>query len=364
MIYGIISDTHNHAFSAFSTTLADGVNSRLQTTLDETWRAAQEIKKAGGSVLIHAGDLFHVRGNIAPSVLNPTVALYQRIASDLDMSVYILSGNHDLEGKESAWINSSVSPMAFYDGDGYGSIKAISEPFFMRVDGGLGIAMIPWQPTVSKLLDEMQAMIDTITTAGYKHHDYDLIIHAPVDDVIIGIPSHGLTADMLAEFGFRRVFVGHYHNHKDFGNGVYSVGALTHQTWNDVGSKAGFLTVTDETVKYNASHAPSFVDVDPDWPIEDVPLHVDGHFVRARIVASTPREIDDLRNFLVSSGAAGVVIMPTKKAAATARTGSTIKTGASLETSVNEFIKTKGYRYEKEIGIQALDVLSQVGELS
>ena len=48
----------------------------------------------------------------------------------------------------------------------------------------------------------------------------------------------------LAKLGFRRVFAGHYHHHCSFEDGkVWSIGATTHQTASDIGTKAGFLLV-------------------------------------------------------------------------------------------------------------------------
>src|SRR5471030_1191680 len=106
--YGLISDSHNHPWSQFAETTSLGVNTRLQIILDETYRAAQTLKAVGGKTLIHAGDLFHVRGKIAPSVLNPTKDLYKRLV-DEGFDIIILAGNHDLEGKESTRTGSAVT---------------------------------------------------------------------------------------------------------------------------------------------------------------------------------------------------------------------------------------------------------------
>jgi len=106
-IEGLISDTHNHNWSVFSSTLPTGVNSRLQHILDETWRAAVTVKERGGDTIIHTGDIFHVRGSVAPSVLNPTVELYGRIYNDLGLNIYLLAGNHDLEGNNSSTLGNA-----------------------------------------------------------------------------------------------------------------------------------------------------------------------------------------------------------------------------------------------------------------
>src|ERR1700710_1513552 len=99
--YGLISDTHCHGWAAFSKTGDDLVNSRLTTILDEIERCAVEVSKAGGDTIYHGGDLFHVRGSIEPSVLNPTRARFELIYKTYGVKFRLLPGNHDLEFKHS-----------------------------------------------------------------------------------------------------------------------------------------------------------------------------------------------------------------------------------------------------------------------
>ena len=91
-MYGIISDTHCHNWSTFATVGVDGVNTRLSIILKEIKRAAEEVKKAGGKRLFHAGDLFHVRGSVAPSVLNPTLKYFEQII-EMGVEPVIICGN-------------------------------------------------------------------------------------------------------------------------------------------------------------------------------------------------------------------------------------------------------------------------------
>lgn len=345
--YGIISDTHNHAWSAFATTLPSGVNSRLQWTLDETTRAAQEVLLAGGRHLYHGGDLFHVRGNLAPSVLNPTLDCYKSIVK-MGITPVLNAGNHDLEGKEAARVSSAITAM-----EGVGCV-VINKPYLDYRRALSDVAVFPWIPNIT----ELKAAIENIDPAD--RGTCDLLLHAPIDGVIKGLPDHGLSDTYLAGLGFKRVFSGHYHNNKDFGNGVWSIGALTHQSWSDVGSKAGFLIVTDAGVKWHCTHAPRFVEVDASMDADEIAMAVDGNFAKVTINSSKTGDVDAMRQFLLDSGAQGVIVLAEKIAAGVSRVGATYKAGTSLDVSINDFIKAQSYKRVPELSILCADILSRV----
>lgn len=345
--YGIISDTHHHAWSAFSTTLPSGVNSRLQEILDETLRCAMEVGKAGGDTLVHAGDLFHVRGSVAPSVLNPTLALYKKL-NEMGFKVIINAGNHDLEGRDANDLGSAITSLKEV------GCTVVNEP---TVFEKIGLMLVPY---IGKVAD-LKAQLDKATTRDVSN--FDLILHAGIDGVIKGLPNHGLDADYLAKLGFRRVFSGHYHHHKELvRHKVWSIGALTHQTWGDIGTKAGFLVVYPEgQVRYSASHAPSFVEIDATVNPDDIPLIIDGNYVRAKVFSSKTKDIEELRTFLLNSGAKGVTII-SQPATGHTRVGSTIKAGASLEASVSDYIKGGSFGRAAELTALCGDILKEARE--
>lgn len=350
--YGIISDTHHHNWSAFATTNADGINSRLQTLLEETTRCANEVQKAGGDTIFHTGDLFHVRGSIAPSVLNPTLDCYRAILRK-GIKIVILAGNHDLEGADSNRVGSAITSL-----EGIGC-TVINTPQAGLSYAGDRVIMVPWIKTVAGL---KQAIEDAAAADPKGVSDVDLMIHAPIDGVIPGLPDHGLDAAWLASKGFRRVFSGHYHHHKDFGNGVYSVGALAHHTWSDVNSKAGFLVVTDSEVRWFKSRAPAFVEVTAETDPHDIPLIADGNYVRAKINSTKQKDIEDLRAFLTDAGAVGVTILAQKDLSPGAREGTVeaIKAGETLEASVTAFIKAQTtFASQPELSTLCLDILNE-----
>ncbi len=348
--FGIISDTHNHSWSSFATTLPTGVNSRLQATLDETNRAADAVFRAGGDTLVHAGDLFHVRGSVAPSVLNPTLATYKTLV-DAGMKIIINAGNHDLEGREANDIGSAITALREV------GCMIVNKPMVMPA---LNLALVPYIGKVADLKAVLSSMQDEMDAPNCN-----LIIHAGIDGVIKGLPDHGLDAEYLNKLKFVRTFAGHYHHHKKLAERVWSVGALTHQTWSDIGSKAGFLVVSDakDGVKWFASHAPSFIEIDGSTMPEDIPLLVDGNYVRAKIFSSKPSEIEDLRKFLTDAGALGVTIVSQPKTGVT-RTASTVKAGASLEVSVSDYINASEFGRKPDLAALCDDLLVAAREVA
>lgn len=345
MNYLLMSDIHFHSWTTFATTNGNGVNSRLQITMREVLRAAEVHEAQGGDkVLVIAGDVFHTRGAVKTSVLNPVIDLFREIKEELGYDIHILSGNHDLESKDSERISSAVTALEPF-------ARVYSNPL---KNNEIGIAFVPWFANVKDLKECLESI-------DFKERiDYDLIIHAPVDDVIIGLPSHNLDVAYLSGLGFKRVFSGHYHHHKDLTGDVYSIGATTHQTFGDIDSKAGFLSVGEdiEEVVFHASHAPKFVDINLD-NFDDAELLVDGNYVRCRIEIAKESEVSALRQQFEEWGAVGVVINQIKTSTVTEREGKAVTIKAtSLESSISSYVKSKGYN--DNIERFCLDILSEV----
>lgn len=344
--FAVISDQHFHEWSAFATVNASGVNSRLQIQLTELRRCADTLRAAGGDTIYNAGDTFHVRNSLMPSVLNPVMDLHRELISE-GFKVIVLAGNHDLASKTSNRLSSAVT-----------SLESIGCRVVNTTERIGDVVMVPWVAEVAILKLELDAIAATMTADELKLTN--LIIHAPVDGVIVGLPDHGLSGAYLKGLGFRRVFSGHYHSHKEVCDGVWSVGASCHQTWGDIGSKAGFLIVKEgEPVRWFKSHAPEFVEITAETPIDEVEMLVDGNFVRAKINSSKQVEIQELRAFLDGAGAKGVTILAHKDSSVTARVGSTVSAGASMEVSVNDFIKSKSFANHEKLALLCQDILKE-----
>jgi DNA repair exonuclease SbcCD nuclease subunit len=348
--FSISSDQHANNWSAFSTTLSTGVNSRLDMILSELARQADEVLAAGGNTIFFAGDLFHVRGSVDPSVLNPVV---ETIKTQVRKGVryFAIPGNHDLKSNDTTELGNAIQVLGDLPG-----FTVITKPSIVDVDDH-GVAMIPWRAT----LDGLRADVATLA-AEHSVGTMDLIIHAPINGSLPEVFDNALDPAEVADWGFRRVFSGHFHNHANTGPGVFSVGALTHQTWRDIGSKAGFLLV-DDFVNYRASRAPKFIEVGEEDVADEatLALKVDGNYVRVRYETITPAQEKEIRQGLDDMGAAGVVIQAAR-APSTTRTGATIKTGATLDASVSDYVRTLAHPHEAAVNALCADVLRQVRE--
>jgi DNA repair exonuclease SbcCD nuclease subunit len=340
--YALLSDIHCHAWSAFSTVDPDGVNSRLRIILNELMRAARLLKVRKGDTMVLAGDLFHVRGSVKPSVMNPVFETFREI-SRMGINVYSIAGNHDLEGSDADELGNAMQALG-----SIGAFYPITEP--TKVDTGAHrIFLLPWYSKLDALRHQLKNF------DGAK--DHDSIIHAPVNGVVKGIPDIGLTPDELADFGFNRVFAGHFHNHVAFPRRVWSIGATTHQTWNDPGSLAGFMMVYPDRVEHIPTEAPQFVDLTK--PEHISPTVVKCNYVRLKLTEVSEADIKAYRDELESMGALAVSIIATKKTEATRE--SKIKSGTSLEESVAIFIdKDAAYSDKTALQAEAASILMEV----
>lgn len=334
MKYGVISDLHNHAHSLFATVDPDGVNSRLRITLNETERAAEAVLAVGGHVLVVAGDIFHTRGVMDPEVLNPVRASFARI-TDMGIDVLMVPGNHDLKSRNTTELSSAIQNLEQV-GLVAGSVRVFNAPTTYN-KGDTHLLMLPWRETNEEVIADLTAF----STTKIDPTQFDVFVHRGIDGVLNGTPDTGFSASLLAKFGFRRVFAGHYHNHMDFGNGVFSVGATAHHNWGDIGTRAGFLIVdTDPAagwkgVTFNDTLAPKFVDISGKDEME-MELEARGNYVRFRGPQMTQEQITELRDQLRKWGARGVSI-EVPRVAVTARSAAPAK-GLTIKQSIDAFV--------------------------
>jgi len=263
----------------------------------------------------------------------------------------MIAGNHDLESKESDELSNTASAL-----DAVG-VQVINEP---TVIDDSKLVLIPWSSSLAALNEKLAKHA---TDIGADVNKYTAVIHAPLNGVISGIPDHGLEPSDLAKHGYKRIMCGHYHNHMDFGN-VMSIGALTHQTFGDVHSKAGFILEDDKgDIQHFETSAPKFVDLAHEDPTtqEEFDECVNGNFVRAKLEDAEQKDIANLRNDMQAAGALDSLITNiTTKHSGSTRTGATTS-GASVESSVSSWIKGRGFAdYQAEIEKQAIAILSEV----
>jgi hypothetical protein len=122
---------------------------------------------------------------------------------------------------------------------------------------------------------------------------------------------------------------------------VYSCGALTHQTWGDIGTLAGHMIVDDTGVHHFENKAPKFLDYDISWDDDTAAEKSKGNFVRVRLGEADEDEIAIIRDHILGLGAKGCLVqaVAVPKGTATARTASAAAKAPTLNESVSEWIK-------------------------
>lgn len=354
--YAVVSDLHFHDWSAFSSVNEDGVNSRLRIILDELERAAQALKLADGNIMVIAGDMFHVRGSVKPSVLNPVIDTVKRITK-MGIDIYAIAGNHDLEGRDSNALGNAMQ--ACGEVQGFWPITGPGED--ADVPDSRHIEFLPW---IEKI-DDLKAAIQEISDRNEKT-PCDLVIHAPLNGVIKGIPDVGIEPEWLLSLpGLHRVFVGHFHDFKSYEDRVFSVGATTHQTWNDVNSRAGFLLVYPDKVVHHNTMAPKFVDVTVDDLIrleedngeDDL---VRGSYARVKLENATEAEQRQVRELLKNCGALSVSIIDVKTASV--KRDIVVREGMT-HAEVVELYVNNDFPIEKYSGVTREEILAEANSI-
>jgi len=314
-MYCLVSDIHFHDWSKFSKPTAS-INSRLLDTINELLECAAHAADNDADKFVIAGDLFHKRGSIKPSVFNPVFHCIEDIAALLP--VHIIAGNHDLESDDSNELCSAIRQLS--------KIRNVESYSHKSAYENGDVIMIPW-------IDSIKELKAKISDNEEGSENLDLIIHAPVDNVIPGIPDHGLTAEWLGSLDYRRVFAGHYHNHKDFGNGVYSIGSFAHQTWNDIGTKSGYLFVREDSIETYETSLPKFVDFHKDSPISDYK----DNYVRIKGRFKDRESEKVIEDVMAQAGALAVDIYPEFQKPDNSRSSGIVMSD-SIQDSVNMYI--------------------------
>ncbi|WPH68522.1 metallophosphoesterase [Stenotrophomonas phage BUCTxx99] len=350
----IFSDPHYHDFTQFSTINAKGLNSRLADTLRATAEAYKHLQSLEGKHAICAGDIFHVRGKVKPSVLNPTSEMFRKLQFGAGLHTYAISGNHDLETDSSSALNSSITALrdvgmnVWSDGPGSAIIDEATVTF------------VPWEPDLKKLRKYIATQYPAHPTRPSA-----LVIHAPLNGVIKGLPDHGLTPDDFKDCKYDKVFIGHYHNHKSFTVGkceVISVGALTHQNFGDVNNLAGYLMWYPDTgeVKHFTTKAPRFMHVEADRVGDLIPSAAADNYVKVvNGVFESDAEIQAIKDELILKGAKAVVVEGVTKRPAVTR-GSTSGTAAPTIHSILGDYVTRTYPGDDAVLAEAMDILNEV----
>lgn len=274
-----LSDPHFHAYRQHST-MEGGVNSRL---LDVRRAMDQALTAAIGNevdLITVSGDVFHVRGQIKPSVYNQAYNWFFNAVYHHDMCVAVIPGNHDLETATASY-DHPLAPM----GDlvertptGKGICCLIDSPLgaVYSLRGSL-IGGIPYQANLAEFKERFVEM-------AKNDNPEAILIHQGIDDFDVeGVPATGLTAKWLLDNYDGIVLAGHYHApgvaYAEKGMGkVVNVGAPLHHRLSDYGIDMGYWIVdtVDQECVFGPIHGPEFVKVHEE---KEINADIKGDFV-------------------------------------------------------------------------------------
>lgn len=363
----VVSDTHFHNWTQFSHIKEDGINSRLDDDLNEFKNACEEAKAEGCTGFIHCGDLFHVKGKIETTVLTSVLStLEDEVASKFPFSMF-LTGNHDITFSESKkWagnalmIGSWLSRQCllancvggYTEEESYNPLS--SKTMFMS-----------WH----KDIEEWKAAFEQ-----YPYPQLDKIklvfTHAPIDGVVKGVPAGGITQEYIDSTKFEgKIFAGHYHNHKEVSPQLISVGAFTHHSWSDVGSKAGYLILDTLSGDYEfrETKTPKFVDLDAIKveSAEEYSALCAGNYVRLTVEGELEKAKQIQEEIKEVLGAKAVLVNLKAKKPETVRASALGEiTSSPLEKTISNYLDEayKGHPLLEKIKGDALSLFSTVGE--
>jgi hypothetical protein len=191
------------------------------------------LKKHKIKNVLHLGDYYEHRKFVNFKALNANRKHFLEPMRDMDITMDIIPGNHDVFYKNTNELCSLKELLGYFTTN----INIIMKPTVLDYDG-LGVAVIPW-----------------INNANYAEYiKWALNCKAPIlgahlelkgFDLLAGVPNpHGMNADMFSKF--EKVVSGHFHTRSSSGNISY-LGSQMEFTWADVDDPKYFHILDTET---------------------------------------------------------------------------------------------------------------------
>lgn len=303
----IFTDLHvfPHRFGA-GIDSSTGRQSRLQDCINVLDATANLVDDIEASHRLFLGDMFHVRGRLAPSFLNPVVDHYREVHHKdwgADFTDWLIVGNHDMEARiagENA-LRSLKSE----------SVRVLDSFGVEVMTGGIGddivIGWVSYHPDVKVMRGNIKAVAALRRTMPMKDTIKKgvFIIHHGIDGAMPNIPDCGIGPSDLPTEDFDWCFCGDYHMHKELVKGkAWMVGAPMHHNFGDAGQARGWMTldtVTGEVELVENEKSPKFIALDRLTPYSG---DIKGNFFRLR--HDNEAELDEWAEKVESRGARAV----------------------------------------------------------
>ena len=192
------------------------------------------IKASKIDTIINLGDTFDKRRSINFMSLDEAKDMWFDPLKDLNVSMTMLIGNHDIYYKNTLRVNAPTELLGEYS-----NITVIDKPTTCNF-GGTDILLLPWicddnyDRTLRSITEsDAPVCMGHLELNGFEAH-----------------PGHIMDRGMEPHIfkKFKKVFTGHYHSKSNKGN-IYYLGNPYQLYWNDYKSKRGFHVFDTETLR-------------------------------------------------------------------------------------------------------------------
>lgn len=184
--------------------------------------------------IIQLGDLFDRRKFINFYTLNESKRYFFEKLKDLDITMHVIIGNHDIFWREHLMVNSPELLL-----ENYKNIFSYTKPCNL-VFGNLDIDLIPW------ICKDNEKEIEQFI----KNSNSNICIgHFEINgfEMLRGIECHeGIDKSFLKKY--KQVYSGHFHISSRKGN-IFYIGTPYELTWSDYGDKKGFYILDTNTTE-------------------------------------------------------------------------------------------------------------------
>jgi DNA repair exonuclease SbcCD nuclease subunit len=243
------TDLHLDNWSAFSTTVAGGYNSRFMQQLNvlENILAYAENENC---TIVFGGDLYNRRLLIPSDVLHKT---YELLAAYNKQTIYFVIGNHDIYDWNSE--NNSLAVLGEMD-----HVRIIDQATSVHTDHGVHLSLVPH----GALLPTSSASLRKAIPDFYEV----LVTHYGVNEARLGPKDFkmkdDLTVKQLRELNYDLVLLGHIHKPQTLDKNIIVMGSVMGHSFHETDEEKYFYVLDTETkvfMQYPSS-APQFLTID------------------------------------------------------------------------------------------------------
>jgi len=274
MKFIIFSDLHAHPYKEYSTSTSEGLNSRLQDTLNVLQQILDycRIPNTWIDDAFFLGDLFHQRGRIHVETFNKVYGYLEKLADY--PGLHLIAGNHDFTSKA---LNESVLKTLRKIANVYE--KPATLIFDKDTEDEVVVDVLPYCESVEGL--------KFVSQKGKKYTRL-LLGHVAVYGAVVGPnefkPESPIKLPDLQLSRYWQIFLGHYHKKQQLRDNTWYVGSTLQQNWGERGNDNSFFVVDTKrkTVEQIPIKGPKFILLDEINGIDNdvVMKGVKGNFLR------------------------------------------------------------------------------------